>query len=177
MGQRGKWKRFALRAAFWASAVACVALGLVWFLSRWYAAQGCYGTPSSEVYFQVRHGRVSIIAGSQGAMGMGVSMGLGAEVGRDPEPGWDWAPRIRTRGGRVPGVLFVMPLVIPLAVSAAALLGTIYAGRRPKAGACPSCGYDLSATPPSSPCPECGHMPPSLSAPKEKAEEAGASSA
>jgi hypothetical protein len=73
------------------------------------------------------------------------------------------------------GLSFSVPfwMLAPLPLALAVSLWRL--DRRPRPGLCPRCRYDLSGSPPG-PCPECGHASDAL-APKEKAEEAPASSA
>jgi hypothetical protein len=74
----------------------------------------------------------------------------GWEVAAFPDRLQWWLP------GSPPGFSgLILPLWIPLLLVAAPTMFAIRSARRPYEGACPTCGYNLSATPPG-PCPECG---------------------
>jgi hypothetical protein len=87
-----------------------------------------------------------------------------------------WHPR--SDGYRIPGAMWAgfhyvssagslllgIPLWLPTVVSLAVLTWNVRRLRRrpPGPGACPSCGYDLRATP--GRCPECGAVPAGVTA-------------
>jgi hypothetical protein len=52
-------------------------------------------------------------------------------------------------------------LLAALILSIALTLRTLRSHRRTRKGLCPTCAYDLRATPRNQPCPECGHSAPS----------------
>jgi hypothetical protein len=67
---------------------------------------------------------------------------------RDGTPAWWWGWAVAVPDWLVVLILSVLPTL--------RMRAAVISGRRSRRGLCPSCGYDLRATPTGGRCPECG---------------------
>ena len=67
-----------------------------------------------------------------------------------------WASVRKAGAGKIVRIPLWMPTCLALAAGATAWHLELRSRRRARAGLCPTCRYDLAATPTGAPCPECG---------------------
>jgi hypothetical protein len=137
------------------------AIALLWLVSGWYWSQVGWSSNESAWSLSVETGRIdceSIRGPVEFPSGFDVRAGWSLN-----EKEWDWWPGF-FQGGHVRRVTVPLWPLFLLVIIYSAWLWRL--DRTPKAGHCPRCRYDLSATPPSAPCPECGRAQQSPEAPR-----------
>jgi hypothetical protein len=146
MSRRSRLRTFAARA----SLTLLVALVVVWAASRWVLIY-CPLTPHAST--TVMSGLWGLVLENRGK----VSPYPFVRVLPLASGGWLFSFYRDSSPGFSMTVIPLWAFAIPLAFTTALLWRSeLSARRRARAGLCPTCRYDLSATPTGAPCPECG---------------------
>jgi hypothetical protein len=167
--RRGGWRWWGK----WTAAVITVLLAAAWLARRWWVFDLGWSSSTHDVMVSVGTGAITVagIQGDPDGPGFVIHLWRVSDFDENPTvPVWRFLVMWETRHN---GTGVSLPLWAPASATLLASVLLFCLDRRRPPNSCPHCHYDLSATPPSSPCPECGRVP----APKEKAEEARASSA